>query len=108
MSTAALIRPQIIAVRRTDLRQHQPALLRKARGRTVLAVKGTSEGDEEKYIVDKQYFDELLTKCASLVETLQIMADRKLFNQILAAANTPEEDLRLGKLHSFEEAFEEQ
>ena len=108
MSTAALMHPQVIAVKRTDLRQKQPSVLRKAKGRTVLAIKGPSKDGDEKYILDKQYFDELLGKYASLVETIQIMADRKLFNQILAAAGTLEEDLRLGKLHSFEEAFAEE
>ncbi|MBI3668142.1 MAG: hypothetical protein HY236_18235 [Acidobacteria bacterium] len=107
MSTAGLMQPQIITVRRTELRQHQPALLRKAKGRTVLVVKGPADAEEDKYILDKQYFDQLLEKFASLVETLQIMADRKLFGQILTVADTLEEDLRLGKLHSFEEAFDE-
>jgi hypothetical protein len=42
----------------------------------------------------------------SLVETLEIMADRRLFDQIMAASETIDDDLRRGKLHSFEEAFE--
>jgi hypothetical protein len=46
-------------------------------------------------------------KLESLAETLEIALDRKLFNQILAAADTLEEDLRLGKLHSLEDAFAE-
>jgi len=33
--------------------------------------------------------------------------DRKLFNQILATADSLEEDVRQGKLHSLEEAFPE-
>ena len=41
----------------------------------------------------------------SLAETLEIAADRRLFMQILKAAATLEEDVRVGKLHSFEEAF---
>lgn len=44
----------------------------------------------------------------SLRETLEIAMDRKLFQQILAAADTLEQDLRAGKLHSLEEAFEEE
>ena len=38
-------------------------------------------------------------------ETLEITSDRKLFQQIMNAAATLEDDTRLGKLHSFEEAF---
>jgi hypothetical protein len=41
----------------------------------------------------------------SLVETLEIMADRKLFKQILRAAETLKGDARQGKLHNFEEVF---
>lgn len=44
----------------------------------------------------------------AVVETLEIAMDRKLFNQILAAADTLEDDLRLGKLHSLEDAFAEE
>ena len=44
----------------------------------------------------------------NLVETQEIAKDRRLFNQILIAADTLEEDLRLGKLHSLEDAFAEE
>ena len=63
---------------------------------------------EEKVVLDKQYFDEIRRKLDAVVETLEIAMDRKLFNQILAAADTLDEDLRLGKLHSLEDAFAEE
>jgi hypothetical protein len=107
MSKAALLQPELIPVRRSEFRQNQSRLLRKARGRTVLLLRGPGDDAEQKYVLDKQYFDALLKNLASLVETLEIMADRKLFRQILAAASTLEEDLRGGKLHSFEEVFPE-
>ena len=44
----------------------------------------------------------------NLIETLEIAMDRKLFNQILAAADTLETDLRTGRLHSLEDAFAEE
>ena len=47
-------------------------------------------------------------KRESLDETQEIATDRKLFNQILAARDTLEEDLRLGKLHSLYDAFAEE
>ena len=78
-----------------------------SQGRTVLAVQGAHGRDDEKYVLDKEYFDQLLQRHSSLVETLEIMTDRKLFGQILAAADALEEDLRQGKLHSLEEAFKE-
>ena len=68
-------------------------------------VTATSE-DEEKYIVDKRYFEDLLRQLRSAIETLEIAADTKLFNSLLESAATIDEDLRLGKLHRFEEAFD--
>ena len=67
----------------------------------------SNDPEEERVVLDKQYFDEIHKKLENLVETLEIALDRKLFNQILAAADTLEEDLRLGKLHSLEDAFAE-
>ncbi len=107
MSTVRSARPEVIPVRRSELRQNQSRVLRRAKGRTVLAVQGAHGRDDEKYVLDKKYFDQLLQRHSSLLETLEIMADRKLFGQILAAADALEEDLRQGKLHSLEEAFEE-
>jgi hypothetical protein len=96
----------VLEVKRSDLRQNQSRWLKKARGHHVLLVKSNDEQDE-KVVLDKQYFDEISRKLDSLVETLEIAMDRKLFNQILAAADTLEEDLRLGKLHSLEDVFAE-
>ena len=96
----------VFEVNRSDLRQHQSKWLRKARGQHVLLIK-SNDAQEEKIILDKQYFDEIRRKLESLLETLEIAMDRKLFNQILAAADSLEEDLRLGKLHSLEDAFAE-
>ncbi|MBI3684075.1 MAG: hypothetical protein HY235_27190 [Acidobacteria bacterium] len=106
MSPRALANAEIQEVSRTELRQHQSALLRRARGQKVLLIKAHNE-EEERVVLDKQYFDQIREKLESLVETLEIAMDRKLFNQILAAADTLEEDLRLGKLHSLEEALAE-
>jgi hypothetical protein len=98
---------KVLEVRRSDLRQYQSKWLKKARGQHVLLIK-SNDADDEKIVLDKQYFDEIHAKLQSLVETLEIAMDRKLFNQILAAADTLEEDLRLGKLHSLEDAFAEE
>jgi hypothetical protein len=108
MSKTDLAEPEKIAVQRSELRQNQSRLLRRAKGSTVLVIRGPSGGDEDKYVLDKNYFDDLLKRNSALSETLEITLDRKLFSQILAAADTLEKDLRSGKLHSFEEAFEEE
>jgi hypothetical protein len=96
----------MLEVNRSDLRQNQSRWLKKARGQRVLLVK-SNDKEDEKIVLDKQYFDELRGKLESVVETLEIAMDRKLFNQILAAADTLDQDLRLGKLHSLEDAFAE-
>ena len=73
----------------------------------MLLIKANDEA-EEKIVVDKKYFDQMRQKLEAVVETLEIAMDQKLFNQILAAADTLDEDLRLGKLHSLEDAFAEE
>jgi PHD/YefM family antitoxin component YafN of YafNO toxin-antitoxin module len=104
MSATALMQPEMIPVNRSELRQNQSKLFKRAKGKRVLLVK-SQNNEDEKYVLDKEYFEQLLKKYESLIETLEIAMDRRLFNQILAAADSLEEDLRLGKLHSFEEAF---
>ena len=106
MSAMALMQPEMIEVNRSELRQKQSATLRRARGQKVLLIKA-NDAEDEKVVLDRQYFEQLRKRLASVVETLEIVMDRKLFNQILAAADTLEEDLRLGKLHSLEDAFAE-
>ena len=104
---ATLDNAKMLEVNRSDLRQHQSRWLKKVRGRYVLLIK-SNDAQEEKVVLDKRYFDEIRRKFGSLVETLEIAMDRKLFNQILAVADTLEEDLSLGKLHSLEDAFAEE
>jgi hypothetical protein len=103
---SALAEPKLIEVNRSELRQNQSATLRRARGREVLLIK-SNDAENEKVVVDKQYFDQLRKQLENVVETLEITMDQRLFKQILAAADTLEEDLRLGKLHSLEDAFAE-
>ena len=97
----------MIEVNRSELRQNQSALLRRVRGSRVLLIKANDE-TEEKVVLDKKYFDQIRQQLEAVVETLEITMDRKLFNQILAAADTLDEDLRLGKLHSLDDAFAEE
>jgi hypothetical protein len=66
-----------------------------------------NDHDDERLLLDRKYFDQLMKTVSSLAETLEITTDRKLFGQIIRAASTLEQDARLGKLHSFDEAFGE-
>jgi hypothetical protein len=106
MGTSALLKPERFSTNRSELRQNQSLVLRKARGRTVVVVKATG-GEDEKYVLGKDYFEELIEKLRGAIETLEIASDTKLFNQLLRAGGTMDKDIRLGKLHSFEEAFGE-
>lgn len=106
MNKAALLRPNQITVKRSDLRQNQRATLRRAKGTTVVVI-SAHDKEEEKLLLDRKYFDALVQRLRAVMETLEIATDRKLFAQILSAAESLEQDTRRGKLHSFEEAFGE-
>jgi hypothetical protein len=106
MKTSALTQPEMVEVNRTELRQNQSAVLKRAKGRRVLVIAAPGEGDE-KLVLDRAYFDDLVSKLRSAVEALSIATDERLFSGILAAAGKLDENMRLGKLHSFEEAFGE-
>lgn len=107
MTVSALMRPRLVKVKRSELRQNQRATLKKAKGRTIVVI-AAQEKEEEKLLLDKQYFDEMVKKLRAAAETIEIMSDQKLFSQIMAAAATLDEDVRLGRLHSFEEVFGEE
>ena len=104
MSAPILTRPKTIRVNRAKLRQHLRGTLEQAKGRTIVEISAYDQKDE-KLLVDKGYFDELVENLRAVIETLEIATNQKLFEQILRAGETLEEDTRLGKLHSFEEAF---
>jgi hypothetical protein len=105
MKTKMLTRPTPVRVNRSELRDKQKAMLKRAKGSTVLVIPGNEEGDE-KLVLDKKYFDEVLKRLRAAVETVDIAMDKQLFIQILAAGETLDEDMRLGKLHSMDEVFD--
>jgi len=104
MSPSALLKPERVRTNRTRLRQEQNAILKKAKGRTVVVVNARGRKDE-KCVLDKRYFDEILESFQAALETLQITADHRLFSQLLLAGETIDKDVRAGRLHSLEEAF---
>src|SRR5437879_5205525 len=71
MSATVLTNAEMIEVNRSDLRQNQSALLRRARGRSVLLIKANDEA-EEKVVLDKKYFDQIRQQLEAVVETLEI------------------------------------
>jgi len=107
MTVKTLIRPEKKTVNRSELRQKQRATLRMARGNQVVVI-SANDDEDEKLLLDKRYFDEIVKQLRAVIETLEIISDQKLFNQILGVSERLEEHTRLGKLHSFEEAFGEE
>jgi hypothetical protein len=107
MAVRAFTKPETREVNRSELRQKQRATLNLARGNRVVVISANDEEDE-KLLLDKKYFDELVQELRSVMETLEIATDQKLFGQIMRAAKILEKDTRRGKLHSFEEAFGEE
>ena len=91
---------------RTELRQSQSRILSQAKGHTIVEVGARGKG-QEKYILDKSYFEELVAGRDAAVETLAILMDRKLFPRLLKAAGILEHDLRAGRLATLEEVFGE-
>ena len=106
MPAAERLRPRTRKVNRSGLRQEQSVVLKMARGRTVVVVASRGKA-EEKYILDKPYFEELVAALQAATETLEIMMDGKLYDRLLRAGRTLERDVRSGKLYSLEEAFGE-
>lgn len=96
--------PAKVRVNRTEFRQNQRELLDKAKGRTVVVITAEDHG-EEKLVVDRRYFDEIMDRLKASVETLEVAMDKRLLGNILAAARTLDDDMRRGKLHSMEDVF---
>ena len=93
-------------VSRSELRSNQCAILDQAQGKNIVVVKAARKSGRDKYIVDDAYFDSLVARLESAVETIEIMTDRRLFQNIVKSMDTIDDDMRLGRLHSFEDAFE--
>ena len=107
MTALALVQPQKTRVNRSDLRDQQSKYLKKACGTHIIEIVGRDE-EEGKYVVDKDYLDQVLAKLKSAIETMNVIKDQKLFNQLMKASQSMDDDIRLGRLHSFEEAFGEE
>ena len=106
MSTLEKTNPKKLRVNRTQFRDNLRAMLDQAQDSTVIEISANDVNDE-KLLLDKRYFDLLVNRLNSLVETLEITTDRRLFGQIMRAASTLGDDIAQGKLHSFDEAFSE-
>jgi hypothetical protein len=107
MTALALTRLKTVRINRTELRDNLRAKLDQAQDCTIIEISAPNDEDE-RVLLDKKYFDKIMQQLRAVIETLDIMSDQKLFKQIVGVAQTLEEDTRLGRLHSFDEAFGEE
>ena len=105
MSPQALTAPERLEVTRTELRRKPSALLRRAKGRTVVAVRDSRAPGDTKYVLDGRYLEELWRNLRAAIETLEILKDRRLLNQLLRATRTLDQEAARGRLRSLEDAF---
>jgi hypothetical protein len=104
--TQTLLKPHRVSVKQSELAQSDRIALRKAKGRTVVVLTARA-GEDEKCVIDKGYFEEMLREMRSLKETLEIMADKQLYQRLMRSSKTLKRDARAGRLHTMEEVLRE-
>jgi PHD/YefM family antitoxin component YafN of YafNO toxin-antitoxin module len=89
----------------TSFRGRLKAHMKEAKGGKIVLIENRRQ--ESKYLVDKEWLDTVLRERESIIATLQVLADRELTNRLLKLAETVDEDVRAGRLHTMEEVFGE-
>jgi hypothetical protein len=89
----------------TNLRGGLKRYMKQARGGKVVLIENRRQ--DSKYLVDKQWLDTVMRERESILATLEILADRELTNRLLKLAETIDEDVRAGRLHTMAEVFDE-
>jgi len=87
----------------TSLRGRLKTYMKAAKGDKVVLIENRRQ--ESKYLVDKEWLDALVRERESVLATLEVLADRELTNRLLKLAETIDEDVRAGRLHTMEEVF---
>jgi PHD/YefM family antitoxin component YafN of YafNO toxin-antitoxin module len=89
----------------TSLRGRLKTFLKAAKGGSVVLIENRRQ--ESKYLVDKDWLDALMRERESFLATLEILADRELTARLLKLAQTVDEDVRAGRIHTMKEVFDE-
>ncbi len=103
MTPVGAVRVKKVSV--TTLRGRLKGYMKQARGCNLVLINNRRQ--ESKYLVDKDWLDTVMRERESVIATLQVLADRELTNRLLKLAETVEEDVRAGRLHTMEEVFGE-
>jgi hypothetical protein len=89
----------------TNLRGRLKSYMKAAKGGKVVLIENRRQ--ESKYLVDKEWLDTVMRERESILATLEILADRELTNRLLKLAESIDEDVSAGRLHTMEEVFGE-
>jgi hypothetical protein len=89
----------------TNLRGRLKSYMKAAKGEKVVLIENRRQ--ESKYLVDKEWLDTVMRERESILATLEVLADRELTNLLLKLAETIDEDVSSGRLHTMEEVFGE-
>ena len=88
-----------------SLRGRLKTYMKAAKGGKVVLIENRRQ--ESKYLVDKEWLDTVMQERESILATLEILADRELTGRLLKLAETLDEDVTAGRLHTMEEVFGE-
>jgi hypothetical protein len=89
----------------TNLRGRLKSYMKAAKGGKVVLIENRRQ--ESKYLVDKEWLDTVMRERESILATLEVLADRELTNRLLKLAESIDEDVSAGRLHTMEEVFGE-
>jgi PHD/YefM family antitoxin component YafN of YafNO toxin-antitoxin module len=89
----------------TSLRGRLKTYMKAAKGGKVVLIENRRQ--ESKYLVDKEWLDSVMRERESILATLEVLADRELTNRLLKLAESLDEDVSAGRLHTMEEVFGE-
>jgi|SRR4249920_240746 hypothetical protein len=100
---ATVCKMHVKKVTASQLRGSMSNHLKEARNNYVLLVQNRRQ--PEKYVVDKGWLDNLVKERESIIATIEILADRKLTNRLVALAETIDSDVENNRLYSMDEVF---
>src|SRR5579863_4438029 len=89
----------------TSLRDRLKKYMKAAKGGKVVLIENRRQ--ESKYLVDKEWLDNVMRERESILATLEVLADRELTSRLLRLAETIDEEVSVGRLHTMEEVFGE-
>jgi hypothetical protein len=90
-------------VNATDLRHRLKDCLRAARNNHVVLIENRRQS--AKYLVDKEFLDDLVKERESILATLVILADGSLTERLLKLSKTIDKDVAAGRLLNTAEVF---